>query len=314
MPTKNQLLIPGMLAMLVISIIAAVKFISGAPLQFAWAGVFIATAPFPLFVTYISITKSVARTSARLPVSTAIVVTGFVIAMWGALMGASIMPALMATGGLVFFLWYVFIYSSFGGRSSSTVAVGNALPAFTLEDVEGAKVSSSDIDGPAIYMFYRGNWCPLCMAQIKEIAGQYRELAAKGVEVVLVSPQSHDETRKLADKFDVPFRFMVDRDLRAAHALDIASIGGTPLGVSQMGYGDDTVMPTVIATDANNTVIFLDETDNYRVRPEPETFLKLYETGTLNGALSTDGASARGAKRNGQDNHAGDPMAENALA
>jgi beta-lactamase superfamily II metal-dependent hydrolase len=34
-------------------------------------------------------------------------------------------------------------------------------------------------------------------------------------------------------------------------------------------------MPTVIITDKQGTVVWTHETDNYRVRPEPETFLEV---------------------------------------
>ena len=33
-------------------------------------------------------------------------------------------------------------------------------------------------------------------------------------------------------------------------------------------------MPTVIITDAERRIIFTHQTDNYRVRPEPATFLR----------------------------------------
>jgi len=34
-------------------------------------------------------------------------------------------------------------------------------------------------------------------------------------------------------------------------------------------------MPTVIITDEDGKFLFSDETDNYRVRPEPELFLEI---------------------------------------
>ena len=42
-----------------------------------------------------------------------------------------------------------------------------------------------------------------------------------------------------------------------------------------LGYDPDTVLPTVIITDASGKIIFVDLTDNYRVRPEPETFIQV---------------------------------------
>ena len=37
----------------------------------------------------------------------------------------------------------------------------------------------------------------------------------------------------------------------------------------------DTVMPTVIITDKDSKIVWTHETDNYRVRPEPDIFLEV---------------------------------------
>ena len=42
------------------------------------------------------------------------------------------------------------------------------------------------------------------------------------------------------------------------------------------GYPADTVMATAIALDAEGKVLFGDETDNYRVRPHPDTFMNVF--------------------------------------
>ena len=175
-------------------------------------------------------------------------------------------------------VWYVFVYSRLSRPHAGTVALGARLPDFVLQEASGVPVHSSEFDGqPTLLLFYRGNWCPLCMAQILEVAAAYRRLTDAGVEVALISPQPAHETAKLAAKFDVPFRFLIDTDLSAARALGVAADGGVPVGLDMMGYGTDTVFPTVIATDANGAVIFVDETDNYSVRPEPETFLSIFD-------------------------------------
>lgn len=97
------------------------------------------------------------------------------------------------------------------------------------------------------------------------------------MRVALLSPQPAGHTRRLAGRFDVPFEFLVDRDSRAAKALGIDHPGGLPLGMQALGYEEDTVSPTVIVTDENGTILLADETDNYRVRPEPATFLRVLD-------------------------------------
>lgn len=62
-----------------------------------------------------------------------------------------------------------------------------------------------------------------------------------------------------------------------ARQLGIEAVGGTPAGLQVLGYDSDTAMPTVIMTDEHHTVIFCDQTDNYRVRPEPDVFLQAYD-------------------------------------
>jgi peroxiredoxin len=115
------------------------------------------------------------------------------------------------------------------------------------------------------------------MAQIKEIAGQYQALADRGVKIALISPQPQRHTKSLAKKFEVPFIFLTDKDHQSVKALKIFQKAGTPLGMEVFGYESDTVMPTVIITDEQGKIIFADLTDNYRVRPEPGTFLKVLD-------------------------------------
>jgi len=43
----------------------------------------------------------------------------------------------------------------------------------------GAVKSASFIGKPTLMIFFRGTWCTLCMAQIKEVVLQYKEIAAR---------------------------------------------------------------------------------------------------------------------------------------
>lgn len=189
--------------------------------------------------------------------------------------GGLLMSLMLVLGWAAYIKWY----SVFDNRSDNeSLKVGKQLPEFLLEDSQGNEVSSTSFIGkPAIYLFYRGNWCPLCMAQIKEISAQYKELEKRGVNTILVSPQPHKYTQHLADKFDVGFKFLVDKGNKAAKQLDVFARNGIPAGFQVLGYNSDTVLPTVVITDRANKIIFADLTDNYRVRPEPETFLKVID-------------------------------------
>lgn len=177
--------------------------------------------------------------------------------------------------GLLGALGYVMWYSRYSHRDAPQLKLGSVLPDMIFETGEGKPYSTADQSGPLLLMFYRGNWCPLCMAQIKEVADNYKQLADKGVKLLMVSPQSHKNTAELAARFDVPMAFLVDKGLVVAKSLGIEALSGLPAGLEALGYDSDTVLPTVVITDKDKKIIFCDQTDNYRVRPEPETFLKV---------------------------------------
>ena len=177
-----------------------------------------------------------------------------------------VLAGITLLGWLAYLRWY----SVFYGRDAQTLRTGSPLPDFRLESLDGHIVSSASFMAkPHLILFYRGNWCPFCTAQIEELANSYKRLQSLGVTVVLISPQSTKKNQSLATRFDIPLIFLRDRNSTAAKQLGILHKWGTPMGLQLLGYESDTVLPTVILTDSNGQIVFSDQTDNYRVRPEP---------------------------------------------
>jgi peroxiredoxin len=242
----------------------------------SWGGVLLVFMPFALVISALMIFRNVPRTSARLPVLIVMGLIGVIASIRGYSLGGSAAAPILAVLGFLGFLAYDFWYSSFGSRHSEALEVGKRLPEFELTDVRGDTVSSAALtDRPSIWIFYRGNWCPLCMAQIREVADDYKRLEELGVRVVLISPQPHRYTSSLARKFGVSFDFLTDDGNRAAEQLGIAHQNGLPAGMQALGYASDTVLPTVIIAAEGGEILWVHETDNYRVRPEPGTFLNV---------------------------------------
>jgi len=242
----------------------------------------IAALPFPLFLGNLFLYRT-ARTSENLNFLFLIPLVTIVLGLLGSVIALkegqgyalSLISMVIALLGN---LTYVFWYSRFGREDNALLVVGKKLPHFSLKDVEGNSVTSADISQQAsLIMFYRGNWCPLCMAQIKEVAAQYRQLEVRGIKIYMVSPQSEGHTKGLAKRFDVNMNFLIDEDNKAADSLRIIAKNGLPMGLQALGYDSDTVMPTVVMTNNDGKIIFADLTDNYRVRPEPEDFLRVFD-------------------------------------
>jgi peroxiredoxin len=273
---KSFFIFPAAIVSVLLLVWALVQVVAGGPDRTAWIGAAISALPLPFLILRLMI-KPVERTSENLPLLLFLSAVGVMIAAWEQFMEgvAGWAPLSLALVNAAIMLLYVFWYSRFGRIESAQLAVGSKLPEFRLRDAEGIEVGSEDLLGsPAVLLFYRGNWCPLCMAQIEEIAGRYQEMTDMGIKVALISPQPDEHTKNLAGMHDVPFHFLIDAENRFAESLGIAIDYGVPVGVMG-GYAPNTVMPTVVVTNASGTIVFSDQTDNYRVRPEPDVFLAI---------------------------------------
>ena len=61
---------------------------------------------------------------------------------------------------------------------------GSPLPNFEAVDEDGNAVQSIALRGaPAVILFVRGNWCPFCNAQVKELTRYYREITEIGARL-----------------------------------------------------------------------------------------------------------------------------------
>jgi len=177
---------------------------------------------------------------------------------------------LALAGWLVYVTWY-----SRQPRPAGAPIPGQPLPEFKVVDTESQTVSSSTLRGHnAVLLFYRGNWCPLCTAQIRELAAAWRKVARFNAKVWFISSQSQKHTREIARQFSIPAQFLRDPDNRAARKLGIEAPGATPAGMELLGYPADAALPTVIVVDGQGIVKFIEVAENYRLRPDPETYLK----------------------------------------
>ena len=265
--------------LLFIGLFLSLKALFTQAFDVAWLGTLVALLP-TVYMFATLMTFRVARTSSSLPFQLYSALIGGFIAAIGFLFFEGSPAALFfgAGVGLVGFLLYDFWYSRFSRTAGAALQLGKRLPDFELKDSEKGVVSSGSFIGkPVLMIFFRGNWCPLCMAQIKEVAAQYQEISDKGVEVALISPQPEKYTQKLASKFNVPYRFLTDEGNKVAKLLGIVNAGGTPAGLGLMGYDSETVLPTVLLTNGAGELVYIDLTDNYRVRPEPDQFLRIIE-------------------------------------
>ena len=173
-------------------------------------------------------------------------------------------------GWLAYVTWYSRQPAPFGAP-----VPGESLPDFSLVDAGGEEISTASLRGhSAVLLFYRGNWCPLCTAQIQELAAAWRKVARYNAKLWFISSQSQKHTREIAKRFSIPAKFLRDRDNRVARQLGIYAPGATPAGLGALGYPADAALPTVIVIDETGSIRFIEVAENYRLRPDPDVYLK----------------------------------------
>jgi peroxiredoxin len=278
---KSLFILPFLVMQILLFLLSGFQVSTQGPFL-SWTPPLLSSLAFCWTIGYLA-TSGKARTSANLHalvgVSIAAVLLGFIALEQAPALTAQplLYTCLSSLGNLA----YVFWFSRLERDHNPALDPGQPLLNFTLHNLAGEKVTSKDLIGkPTIYLFYRGSWCPICVAQVKEIAQQYRELEERGARVALISSQPEKMTQDLSKRFDVPMDFYLDPENRAAAKLGIVHPYGLPFGMQPLGYDKDTVFPTVIITDAQGSILFSDQTDNYRVRPEPETFLRVLDDAT----------------------------------
>lgn len=280
---KTKLILPMFLSNMLSGIGSGIMtYISGGNL--VWVGALLATLPLPFFLMVLTNALSISRTSERLPALQLINLVGLTLVIYTlyssqiVLTAVQFIPLGIAILGFVSLHWYVWSFSYYQREKSQAIIKGQRLPEMHFKRLDKSDVSSTSFDGSkTLLIFFRANWCPFCMNQLKEVKKHAQKLMQDGVKVKFISNQGFENSKALADKLNLPHHFEIlqDEDLKGAKVLGIEDIDGSPVGMP--GYPKDTVMATVIALDEEGNVLFGDETDNYRRRPLPETFIHVFD-------------------------------------
>lgn len=172
------------------------------------------------------------------------------------------------------------------GAAERTLKAGDKLPAFTLDDPEGNKVSSADLlrKGPLVISFYRGVWCPYCNMELQALQQALPAFQALGASLVAISPQNPVNSRKSVRQNSLDFPILSDphNDVAAAFGLrfemqdylvelykslknDLPAFNGDPSWTLPM--------PARYVVGQDGTILYAEVNPDYTRRPEPDDML-----------------------------------------
>jgi peroxiredoxin Q/BCP len=99
------------------------------------------------------------------------------------------------------------------------LAEGGAAPSFTLPDQDGNEVTLEALRGQTVVLyFYPRADTPGCTTQACGVRDRGGDYEAAGVRVIGVSPDSVEDVKRFADKFDLDFTLLADADHSVAEA------------------------------------------------------------------------------------------------
>ena len=151
---------------------------------------------------------------------------------------------------------------------------GQPLPEFAALDEAGNPLHTRDLRGtPVVMIFVRGNWCPFCSRQVKNLTGYYKDIVDLGARLVLVTPRPQETTRRVARFFDVELEFWLDESLEATRKLGLLLESAVPKDYYPE-YGSDTIWPTSLVIDADGVIRYVELSKHIIDRPNPKTLLR----------------------------------------
>ena len=167
---------------------------------------------------------------------------------------------------------------------------GGRMPDFELPDTTGKMVKSTDLrkNGLLLVSFYRGAWCPYCNLELKALHERQAEIAAAGVTLVAISPQTPDYSLSTQQKHDLKFPVLSDQGNKVARQFGLVFTVDASLKPIYQAFGIDLKahngdasfelpVPATYLVARDGSVLEAFVNSDYRSRLEPEIVLAWIE-------------------------------------
>ncbi|MEO6537955.1 MAG: peroxiredoxin-like family protein [Ferruginibacter sp.] len=119
--------------------------------------------------------------------------------------------------------------------------VNDKAPEFSAVDQNGKpfELKKELNKGSVVLVFYRGQWCPYCNRQLKELEDSLSLMTAKGATLVAVTPEKSDNISKTIEKTKASYPILYDDGLKIMKSYDVAFSVDEKTIEKYKGYGID---------------------------------------------------------------------------
>jgi peroxiredoxin len=172
------------------------------------------------------------------------------------------------------------------GMDRDALGAGDRAPGFTLPSATGSRVALDELlaGGPVVLTFYRGAWCPYCNLALRALQQHHEAIAARGAQLVAVSPQVPDESLSLAEKHELSFEVLSDigSDVAKQYGIAFDLSGELAALYGQIGFDLQRVngghartlpLPATFVIEADGVIRWAFVDTDYTKRAEPDDIL-----------------------------------------
>jgi len=141
----------------------------------------------------------------------------------------------------IFFLSVALLFA-LATFAQSGLKVGTNAPVFTAKDNAGKTVDLKTLlktHSAVVLFFYRGQWCPYCNKQIKQLQDSLQLLTGKGAYVVGITPETEDNIAKTVEKTKASFSMVQDKGYSIMKAYDVNYTVDEAMTTKLKTYGID---------------------------------------------------------------------------
>ena len=172
------------------------------------------------------------------------------------------------------------------GMAGRVLPAGARIPGFQLPDQDGNSVSSDELlsRGPLVICFFRGRWCPFCVAQLEAMNSALPRIQAAGANLAAISPQTVKQSFFMRDQHRLRFPLLSDSHNQVARGFGLVySIPEEQKKVYSRTFVNlpflngeaswELPIPATYLVDRQGTVLYASADPDYTRRPEPEEIL-----------------------------------------
>ncbi len=171
------------------------------------------------------------------------------------------------------------------------VSVGDHVLPFSAKTSEGQLFESDELKGQRLlFKFFRGGWCPYCVAELNAFNEMLPELKKFGVGIIALSKDIPSEAALHKSRDGLNFPLLSDPDLNVIRAYGLehhkalgqtknpkSTIGGLAFGLAPFSF-QTMAIPTTLLIDETGIIQWIDQTDDYRLRSSNERIMAAVKT------------------------------------